>query len=156
MSDPALRAALFRFVDVVPACRSVDAVRLISDRGGSNSTLFNTFIGSVIKAVRAVTASPLVSSTRTPSPVCTTRRTGGLGLRVFDGYRPVRATKAMMEWAEPGATWLEKRSTRNFFGIGRLKDGVTVEQAQAQFDQIATELRQRFPTKQTRGLLSAF
>jgi zinc D-Ala-D-Ala dipeptidase len=27
-------------------------------------------------------------------------RTGGLGLRVFDGYRPVRATRAMMEWAE--------------------------------------------------------
>jgi D-alanyl-D-alanine dipeptidase len=27
-------------------------------------------------------------------------RTGGLGLRVFDGYRPVRATRAMMDWAE--------------------------------------------------------
>lgn len=27
-------------------------------------------------------------------------RTGGLGLRVFDGYRPVRATRAMMAWAE--------------------------------------------------------
>ncbi|HYC32819.1 MAG TPA: M15 family metallopeptidase, partial [Gemmatimonadales bacterium] len=27
-------------------------------------------------------------------------RTGDLGLRVFDGYRPVRATKAMMAWAE--------------------------------------------------------
>jgi D-alanyl-D-alanine dipeptidase len=27
-------------------------------------------------------------------------RTGGLGLRVFDGYRPVRATLAMMDWAE--------------------------------------------------------
>ncbi|HUF36111.1 MAG TPA: M15 family metallopeptidase, partial [Gemmatimonadales bacterium] len=27
-------------------------------------------------------------------------RTGGLGLRVFDGYRPVRATRAMVEWAE--------------------------------------------------------
>jgi D-alanyl-D-alanine dipeptidase len=26
--------------------------------------------------------------------------TGGLGLRVFDGYRPVRATLAMVEWAE--------------------------------------------------------
>ena len=35
---------------------------------------------------------------------------------------------------------------------GRLKDGATVEQAQAQLDQIATELRQRFPTKQTAGL----
>jgi zinc D-Ala-D-Ala dipeptidase len=27
-------------------------------------------------------------------------RSGGLGLRVFDGYRPVRATLAMVEWAE--------------------------------------------------------
>jgi zinc D-Ala-D-Ala dipeptidase len=27
-------------------------------------------------------------------------RTGDLGLRVFDGYRPVRATEAMVEWAE--------------------------------------------------------
>lgn len=27
-------------------------------------------------------------------------RTGGLGLRVFDGYRPVRATRAMVAWAE--------------------------------------------------------
>jgi D-alanyl-D-alanine dipeptidase len=27
-------------------------------------------------------------------------RTGGLGLRVFDAYRPVRATAAMMDWAE--------------------------------------------------------
>jgi D-alanyl-D-alanine dipeptidase len=27
-------------------------------------------------------------------------RTGGLGLRVFDGYRPVRATLAMVDWTE--------------------------------------------------------
>ena len=27
-------------------------------------------------------------------------RTGGLGLKVFDGYRPVRATLAMVDWAE--------------------------------------------------------
>lgn len=27
-------------------------------------------------------------------------RTGDLGLRVFDGYRPVRATEAMVDWAE--------------------------------------------------------
>jgi D-alanyl-D-alanine dipeptidase len=26
--------------------------------------------------------------------------TGGLGLKVFDGYRPVRATRAMVAWAE--------------------------------------------------------
>ena len=27
-------------------------------------------------------------------------RTGGLGLLVFDGYRPVRATRAMVQWAD--------------------------------------------------------
>ena len=27
-------------------------------------------------------------------------RSGGLGLRVFDGYRPVRATQAMVAWTE--------------------------------------------------------
>lgn len=27
-------------------------------------------------------------------------RTGGLGLRIFDAYRPVRATRAMVDWAE--------------------------------------------------------
>jgi D-alanyl-D-alanine dipeptidase len=27
-------------------------------------------------------------------------RSGGLGLRVFDGYRPVRATRAMVAWTE--------------------------------------------------------
>ncbi len=27
-------------------------------------------------------------------------RTGGLGLKIFDAYRPVRATRAMVDWAE--------------------------------------------------------
>ncbi|HUF26789.1 MAG TPA: ABC transporter permease [Gemmatimonadaceae bacterium] len=36
--------------------------------------------------------------------------------------------------------------------IGRLKPGVTVEQAQAQADMIAADLRRRFPIKETSGL----
>jgi putative ABC transport system permease protein len=36
--------------------------------------------------------------------------------------------------------------------IARLKEGVTVEQAQSQIDQIGEDLRRRFPTKQTAGL----
>ncbi len=51
---------------------------MISDRRGSNSTLFSTFIGSAIKAVGALTTSPPASSTRTCSPVWSTRRTGEL------------------------------------------------------------------------------
>jgi predicted permease len=44
------------------------------------------------------------------------------------------------------------RSNVSLRVFARLKDGVTVEQAQAQVDQIAEELRKRFPTKQTAGL----
>jgi D-alanyl-D-alanine dipeptidase len=34
-------------------------------------------------------------------------RADGLGLKVFDGYRPVRATRAMVEWAErTGNRWV--------------------------------------------------
>ena len=37
-------------------------------------------------------------------------------------YSPeIWLTASMMEWAEPGATWIDERSTKNFFGIGRLK-----------------------------------
>jgi putative ABC transport system permease protein len=36
--------------------------------------------------------------------------------------------------------------------VGRLKAGTTIDQAQAEVDQIAAELRRRFPTKQTAGL----
>jgi len=30
-------------------------------------------------------------------------------------------TASMMEWAEPGANWIDDRSSKNFFGVGRLK-----------------------------------
>jgi putative ABC transport system permease protein len=39
-----------------------------------------------------------------------------------------------------------------FRGIGRLKPGVTVQQAQMQVDRVAADLRQHFPIKQTAGL----
>jgi putative ABC transport system permease protein len=44
------------------------------------------------------------------------------------------------------------RSNVSMRVVGRLKDGVSVEQAQSQLDQIAAGLRQQFPTKQTAGL----
>src|ERR1044071_10157952 len=52
---------------------------------------------------------------------------------------------SMMEWAEPGATWLDKRSTRNFFGIGRLKDGVTARQAEASLNLLAQQIGKEYP-----------
>ena len=38
---------------------------------------------------------------------------------------------SMMEWVEPGATWLDNRNSKNFFAIGRLKRGVNTRQAEA-------------------------
>jgi putative ABC transport system permease protein len=44
------------------------------------------------------------------------------------------------------------RSNVSMRVIGRLGAGVSMEQAQAQVDQVAAELRRRFPTKETAGL----
>jgi predicted permease len=52
---------------------------------------------------------------------------------------------AMIEWAEPGATWLEDRDTKNFFGIGRLKDGVNSQQAQASLNLLGQQLAKEYP-----------
>ncbi len=61
-------------------------------------------------------------------------RTGGLGLRVLDAYRPVRATRAMMEWAEQtgqrallDSGYIARRSRHNL-GVAvdvTLVDGLT-------------------------------
>ena len=52
---------------------------------------------------------------------------------------------AMMEWAEPGATWLEDRDTKNFFGVGRLKDGVDARQAEASLNLLSLSLAKEYP-----------
>ena len=38
---------------------------------------------------------------------------------------------SMMEWVEPGSTWIDSRNSKNFFAVGRLKSGVDARQAQA-------------------------
>jgi len=52
---------------------------------------------------------------------------------------------SMMEWAEPGATWLDERSTKNFFGIGRLKPGVSARQAEASLNLLGQQLGKEYP-----------
>ena len=42
----------------------------------------------------------------------------------------------MAKQIEPGSTWLDMRESDNLFVIGRLKPGVTVEQAKAQLDTV--------------------
>jgi macrolide transport system ATP-binding/permease protein len=52
---------------------------------------------------------------------------------------------SMMEWAEPGATWLDNRSSKNFFGIGRLKPGVSSQQAEASLNLLAQQIAKEYP-----------
>lgn len=51
----------------------------------------------------------------------------------------------MLEWIEPGATWLEKRSTENIFATGRLKEGVTRKQAELSLNLLEQELAREYP-----------
>ena len=52
---------------------------------------------------------------------------------------------SMMQWVEPGADWLEDRNTRNFFAIGRLKQGVSARQAEASLNLLAQQLAKEYP-----------
>lgn len=52
---------------------------------------------------------------------------------------------AMLEWAEPGAHYLDDRDTNNFFGIGRLKPGVGLRQADASLNLLAQQLAKEYP-----------
>jgi macrolide transport system ATP-binding/permease protein len=52
---------------------------------------------------------------------------------------------AMMEWVEPGATWLDNRNSKNFFAIGRLKNGVDSRQAEASLNLFAQQLAKEYP-----------
>src|ERR1041385_5320478 len=52
---------------------------------------------------------------------------------------------AMMEWVEPGATWLDNRNSKNFFAVGRLKSGVNPRQAEASLNLLAQQLAKEYP-----------
>jgi predicted permease len=52
---------------------------------------------------------------------------------------------AMMEWVEPGSTWLEDRNSKNFFANGRLKPGVDARQAEASLNLLALQLAKQYP-----------
>jgi putative ABC transport system permease protein len=61
-------------------------------------------------------------------------------------YSPeIWLTASMMEWAEPGATWLDDRNSKNFFGIGRLKPGVSARQAEASLNLLSQQLAKEYP-----------
>ena len=54
-------------------------------------------------------------------------------------------TASMMEWAEPGATWIDNRNAKNFFAIGRLKSGVDARQAEASLNLLSQQLAKEYP-----------
>ncbi len=61
-------------------------------------------------------------------------------------YSPeIWLTASMMEWAEPGATWLDDRGTKNFFGIGRLKTGISSRQAEASLNLLSQQVAKEYP-----------
>ena len=61
-------------------------------------------------------------------------------------YSPeIWLTASMMEWAEPGATWLDNRNSKNFFAIGRLKSGFNSRQAEASLNLVANQLGKEYP-----------
>ena len=55
----------------------------------------------------------------------------------------------MAKQIEPGSTWLDQRESDNLFAIGRLKPGVTIQQAKAQLDALRPKwqksIRRRMP-----------
>ena len=52
---------------------------------------------------------------------------------------------AMVPQIEPGANWLDRRGSLNLFVVGRLKQGVTMPQADAGMNAIAAELGREYP-----------
>jgi predicted permease len=51
----------------------------------------------------------------------------------------------MQEWVEPGHTWLDNRGSHNIFTTGRLKPGVTPQQAEASLNVLAAQLGKEYP-----------
>ncbi len=52
---------------------------------------------------------------------------------------------AMLEWAEPGAKYLDDRSAGNFFAVGRLKPGISTSQGEASLNLLALQLAKEYP-----------
>ncbi|HEY4425682.1 MAG TPA: ABC transporter permease [Pyrinomonadaceae bacterium] len=52
---------------------------------------------------------------------------------------------SMMEWVEPGATWIDNRNSKNFFAIGRLKSGVSWRQAEASLNLLGQQIAKEYP-----------
>src|ERR1044071_1676658 len=74
----------------------------------------------------------------------------GIAAQGFKGteliYSPeIWVPASMMEWVEPGSTWIDNRNSKNFFAVGRLKTGVDARQAQASLNLLSQQLAKEYP-----------
>jgi D-alanyl-D-alanine dipeptidase len=76
--------------------RSLDPAMMVELRYATT----NNFTGAVLPGYGAQRALLRREAARALARVEARLRTGGLGLRIWDAYRPVRATAAMVAWAE--------------------------------------------------------
>ena len=68
-------------------------------------------------------------------------------------YAPEMFVPMMMaREIEPGATWLDRRTSDNLFMVGRLKPGISEAQAQAELQTLTAQLAQEYPENAGRGV----
>ncbi len=76
---------------------------------------------------------------------------GFIGTEV--AYDPEMFIPVMMaKTIEPGSTWLERRDSNNLFTVGRLKPGVSFEQAKAELATLTAQLAKDYPENVGRGI----
>jgi D-alanyl-D-alanine dipeptidase len=103
--------------NTAPAPTAPDSVAaaLLVDVRGLDSTISvearyattNNFTGAILPGYEANRALLRREAAAALVRVQARLRREGLGLRIYDGYRPVRATLAMVSWAErSGNTWV--------------------------------------------------
>ncbi|HEX3187625.1 MAG TPA: ABC transporter permease [Pyrinomonadaceae bacterium] len=52
---------------------------------------------------------------------------------------------SMLPWAEPGSNLLDHRADNSFFGVARLKSGISASQAEASLNLLADQLAKEYP-----------
>ena len=111
------RAPASQVANTAPAPTASDSVAasLLVDVRTLDSTISvearyattNNFTGAILPGYQANRALLRREAAAALARVQARLRREGLGLRVYDGYRPVRATLAMVSWAErSGNTWV--------------------------------------------------
>lgn len=133
--------------DELPIAPDSEALRLLVNIQEIDATIVvearyagsDNFTGAPLPGYEAATVLLRHEPASALGRVQAALRSRGLGLKVWDGYRPVRATLAMVEWAErTGRTWLLEegyiaRRSRHNLGVAidltliQLKSGTELE-----------------------------